>query len=166
MSLYQKYRPQNLNQIQGQKHISTILHNAIKHHSIGHAYLFSGPRGTGKTSIARILAMAINCENSRTPKTEQVPCGQCQTCQSIRSGTNLNVIEIDAASNRGIDEIRNLREMVKLRPPQGVNKVLIIDEVHMLTKEAFNALLKTLEEPPPQTHFIWPPLNYIEYLIQ
>jgi len=151
MSLYLKYRPQNLSTIVGQDHIVATLGNAIKHKGLTHAYLFSGPRGTGKTSFARILAKAINC----IELVDGVePCNKCANCLAILEGHMVDLIEIDAASNRGIDEIRELKEKIQFSPTQGRAKVYIIDEVHMLTKEAFNALLKTLEEPPHHAFFI------------
>lgn len=150
ITLYRKWRPQKFEDVVGQDDIVKILKNTIKLNRISHAYLFCGPRGTGKTSIARILAKALNCENGPTP----TPCQSCYMCESIIKGTNMDVIEIDAASNRGIDNIRELRERVKLSPVQGRYKVYIIDEVHMLTGEAFNALLKTIEEPPSHTVFV------------
>jgi DNA polymerase III subunit gamma/tau len=151
MSLYLKYRPQNLRTVVGQDHIVATLRNALAHNSLTHAYLFSGPRGTGKTSFARILAKAINCANLQDGVE---PCNECESCQAILSGRMVDLIEIDAASNRGIDEIRELKEKIQFAPTQGRAKVYIIDEVHMLTKEAFNALLKTLEEPPSHAYFI------------
>jgi len=151
MSLYLKYRPQNLKTIVGQDHIVTTLRNALVHSALTHAYLFSGPRGTGKTSFARILAKAINCK-SLVDGIE--PCNTCESCTSILAGRMVDLIEIDAASNRGIDEMRELKEKIQFSPTQGKAKVYIIDEVHMLTKEAFNALLKTLEEPPSHAFFI------------
>ncbi|MFC1729814.1 DNA polymerase III subunit gamma/tau [candidate division KSB1 bacterium] len=151
MSLYLKYRPQDFKSLVGQNHIITTLKNAIKHGSLTHAYLFSGPRGTGKTSLARIVAKGLNCTNLE----EGVePCNQCENCQAVLNGRMVDLIEIDAASNRGIDEIRELREKILFAPTQGKTKIYIIDEVHMLTKEAFNALLKTLEEPPSHAYFI------------
>jgi len=151
MSFYLKYRPQNFRTIVGQEHIVITLTNALKHNSLTHAYLFCGPRGTGKTSLARILAKSINCTNS---KDGIEPCDTCENCEAIIKGRLVDLIEIDAASNRGIDEIRELREKILFSPTQGRAKVYIIDEVHMLTKEAFNALLKTLEEPPSHAYFI------------
>lgn len=150
LSLYRKYRSQNFDEIVGQDPIITTLKNAIKNQRISHAYLFTGPRGTGKTSTARIFSKAINCSGNTSPN----PCGKCDQCIKITKGHALNVIEIDAASNRGIDEIRDLREKIAYKPVEGRYKVYIIDEVHMLTSEAFNALLKTLEEPPADTFFI------------
>ena len=150
MALYRKWRPDNFANLVGQDHVSQTLANAIKSGRIGHAYLFTGPRGTGKTSTARILAKALNCEHG--PTTE--PCNKCEACQRINSGSSMDVFEVDAASNRGIDEIRDLRETVKFAPVNGRYKVYIIDEVHMLSRDAFNALLKTLEEPPAHVVFI------------
>jgi DNA polymerase III subunit gamma/tau len=146
-----KYRPQNFDQVVGQEHVVSSLKSAISKKRVHHAYLFSGPRGVGKTSLARILAKSLNCEKGPTP----TPCLQCASCVDIAAGKSLDIIEIDGASNRGIDEIRTLRENVKLSPAAGRFKVYIIDEVHMLTKEAFNALLKTLEEPPKHVKFIF-----------
>lgn len=150
MALYRKWRPDNFANLVGQDHVSRTLENAIKSGRIGHAYLFTGPRGTGKTSTAKILAKALNCEQGPTVE----PCNQCESCQRINSGNSMDVFEIDAASNRGIEAIRDLRENVKFAPVNGRYKVYIIDEVHMLTSEAFNALLKTLEEPPAHVVFI------------
>jgi DNA polymerase-3 subunit gamma/tau len=150
VALYRQWRPQDFENLVGQKHISVTLKNAIVSGKIAHAYLFSGPRGTGKTSTAKILAKSLNCIHGPTPE----PCNVCLNCQSINTGTSMDVFEIDAASNRGIDEIRELRETVKFAPVDGRYKVYIIDEVHMLTTEAFNALLKTLEEPPAHVVFI------------
>lgn len=149
-TLYRKWRPQSFSEVVGQKHVVQTLVNAIEAGKISHAYLFIGTRGTGKTSVARILAKSINCESGPTVN----PCEKCQPCQQIRAGNFLDVIEIDAASNRGIDDIRALREQLYYFPSQGRYKVYIIDEVHMLTPEASNALLKVLEEPPPKTVFI------------
>ncbi|HDP70594.1 MAG TPA: DNA polymerase III subunit gamma/tau [Actinobacteria bacterium] len=150
ISLYRKYRPQTLEEVVGQKHITHTLSNAIKQKKISHAYLFCGPRGTGKTSVAKILAKALNCKDAPTP----TPCNKCDACNQINKGSFLDVLEIDAASNRGIDEIRDLREKIRFMPTEGKIKVYIIDEVHMLTAEAFNALLKTLEEPPSHVIFV------------
>ena len=145
-----KWRPQAFKEVIGQQHVAQTLTNAIQQGRIAHAYLFSGGRGVGKTTMARILAKSLNCETG--PAAE--PCQDCPSCQGITSGHSPDVIEIDGASNRGIDEVRELRETVKYTPMQGRYRVYIIDEVHMLTKEAFNALLKTLEEPPPHVVFI------------
>ncbi|MHB8073452.1 DNA polymerase III subunit gamma/tau [Desulfosporosinus fructosivorans] len=150
LALYREWRPRLFKDIVGQEHITKTLVNALKQEKIAHAYLFSGPRGTGKTTAAKILAKTLNCDQREGME----PCNQCASCISIDQGSAMEVFEIDAASNRGIDEIRDLRENVKLSSIQGKHKVYIIDEVHMLTTEAFNALLKTLEEPPPQVIFI------------
>lgn len=147
-TFYLKYRPQSLTDLRGQGAVVDSLLSAFKGGKLSHAYLLHGPRGTGKTSTARILAKMINC-SSKSP-----PCNKCSTCLSITDGSNLDLIEIDAASNRGIDDIRVLRETIKLAPSSAKKKVYIIDEVHMLTQEAFNALLKTLEEPPSHALFI------------
>jgi len=146
-----KWRPKDFNSVLGQEHVTTTLRNAIAQNRVAHAYIFSGPRGVGKTTTARIFAMALNCKNASAKE----PCGVCDSCKEISSGTNLDVIEIDGASNRGIDEVRALRENIKFAPARGKYKVYIIDEVHMLTEEAFNALLKTLEEPPAHAIFIF-----------
>lgn len=153
--LARKYRPQSFEDLLGQEHIAQILQKAIKSERIGHAFLFCGPRGVGKTSCARILAKSLNCEKGPTLK----PCGECSACKEIASSTSFDVLEIDGASNRGIDEIRTLRENVKFAPSYGRYKVYIVDEVHMLTTEAFNALLKTLEEPPEHVKFIFATTN-------
>jgi len=146
-----KWRPQDFNAIVGQEHIVTTLRNALQKNRLAHAYLFAGPRGVGKTSTARILAKAINCAEGPTPN----PCGKCPSCTQITQGNSLDVIEIDGASNRGIDEIRALRESVKFSPARSRFKVYIIDEVHQITPDGFNALLKTLEEPPDFVKFIF-----------
>ena len=150
VALYRKFRPDTFEQVKGQDHIVTTLKNQIKTERIGHAYLFCGTRGTGKTSVAKILARAVNCENPQ----DGSPCGECSMCRAIKAGNSMNVIEIDAASNNGVDNIREIREEVTYRPTQGKYKVYIIDEVHMLSTGAFNALLKTLEEPPSYVIFI------------
>ena len=146
-----KWRPQVFEDVVGQGHITRTLQNAISQNRLAHAFLFSGPRGVGKTTTARILAKALNCKEGPTP----TPCGKCDSCLETAAGTSVDVIEIDGASNRGIEHIRELRETVKYAPVGGKNKVYVIDEVHMLTNEAFNALLKTLEEPPPNVIFIF-----------
>jgi DNA polymerase-3 subunit gamma/tau len=146
-----KYRPRNFDEIIGQEHVSKSLKNAILSNKIAHAYIFSGPRGVGKTSCARILAKSLNCKDAPTIK----PCGECPACREISEGRSMDVIEIDGASNRGIDDIRNLRENVKFAPTLGKYKIYIIDEVHQITPDGFNALLKTLEEPPPYVKFIF-----------
>lgn len=149
-ALYRKYRPENFEGVAGQKAIVQTLNNAIKQNKIAHAYLFCGPRGTGKTSIAKIFAKMLNCENH-----SESPCGHCQNCIDFQKGTHPDVIEIDAASNNGVDEVRNLIEKVKYAPIEGKYKVYIIDEVHMMSTGAFNALLKTIEEPPTHVVFIF-----------
>lgn len=150
MALYRKFRPTEFTDVKGQDHIVTTLKNQIKAERIGHAYLFCGTRGTGKTTIAKIFAKAVNCEHPEDGN----PCGKCAACRSIAAGTSMNVIEIDAASNNGVDNIREIREEVAYSPTEGKYKVYIIDEVHMLSIGAFNALLKTLEEPPSYVIFI------------
>ncbi|WP_314798657.1 DNA polymerase III subunit gamma/tau [uncultured Selenomonas sp.] len=150
VALYRRWRPESFADLVGQEHISRTLSRAVTSGQTSHAYLFTGPRGTGKTSTAKILARALNCAEGPT----LTPCGVCDSCRSISDGSSMDVFEIDAASNRGIDEIRDLRESVKFAPTEGHYKIYIIDEVHMLTTEAFNALLKTLEEPPERVIFI------------
>ena len=150
LALYRMFRPTTLDDVVRQEHIVTVLKNQISTGKIGHAYLFCGPRGTGKTSIAKIFAAAINCQ---TPK-DGSPCGKCEACKALKDPSNLDITEIDAASNNGVNEMRDLREKVQYPPVAGRFKVYIIDEVHMLSTGAFNALLKTLEEPPSHAVFI------------
>lgn len=150
IALYRAWRPQSFQEMVGQKHIIQTLQNSLRERRFSHAYLFNGPRGTGKTSTAKILAKAVNCEHGPGPE----PCNACEACKRITAGAVMDVVEIDAASNRGVEEIRDLREKVKYAPTEVRYKVYIIDEVHMLTTEAFNALLKTLEEPPEHVMFI------------
>ncbi|MDE5618155.1 MAG: DNA polymerase III subunit gamma/tau, partial [Clostridia bacterium] len=151
VSLYRKFRPASFDKVVGQNHIIRILSNQLKSGNLSHAYLFTGSRGTGKTSIAKIFARAINCTN---PLADGSPCGKCSVCDELSKGNNIDVLEIDAASNNGVDEIRDLRDNVKYLPSVSKYKVYIIDEVHMLSNSAFNALLKTLEEPPEHVIFI------------
>jgi DNA polymerase III subunit gamma/tau len=149
-SLYRRHRPQSFGEVVGQEHIVRTLANAVERGRVHHAYLFVGSRGTGKTSMAKILARSLNCVDGPT----LTPCGECESCMTIAAGTSLDVIEMDAASNRSVDDIRELRERVGFAPAAGLWKVYILDEAHMLTKEAWNAFLKTLEEPPPNTAFV------------
>jgi len=151
--LARRWRPQRFSEVVGQDHIVTTLQNAISQKRVGQGYLFIGTRGTGKTTIARILAKALNCQSGNGPVTE--PCCECASCQAIKDGSSLDVIEIDGASNRTIDNIRQIRDTVSIAPVSSRYKIYIIDEVHMLTKEAFNALLKTLEEPPAHVKFFF-----------
>ncbi|MEK7086088.1 MAG: DNA polymerase III subunit gamma/tau, partial [Patescibacteria group bacterium] len=151
ISLYRKYRPHNFDNLVGQDHVKNTLINALKSNHVSHAYLFTGPRGTGKTSTARLIAKALNC-TALIDGFE--PCNECEFCKEINEGRLIDMIEIDAASNRGIDEVRDLKEKINFAPTRAKFKVYIVDEVHMMTKEAFNALLKTLEEPPAHAYFI------------
>lgn len=150
-ALYRKYRPKNFDDVVGQEVIIKTLSNAIHNNKVSHAYLFTGPRGTGKTSIAKIYAKILNCEHLENLS----PCEECVSCTQINNNQNIDVIEIDAASNNGVDEIREIRNKVGLVPSNSKYKIYIIDEVHMLTTQAFNALLKTLEEPPAHIIFIF-----------
>ncbi|NMC99723.1 MAG: DNA polymerase III subunit gamma/tau, partial [Bacteroidales bacterium] len=152
MNLYNKYRSQKFDEVVGQEHIVTVLKNAIIYDKVSHAYLFSGPRGTGKTTLARLLAKSLNCQDRK--KNNYEPCNVCASCKEITQGFSMDIIEIDAASNRGINEIRSLRDKIHFVSSGNKYKIFIIDEVHMLTPEAFNALLKTLEEPPKNVIFI------------
>ncbi|MEW6474743.1 MAG: DNA polymerase III subunit gamma/tau, partial [Actinomycetota bacterium] len=153
-SLYRKHRPQTFGELVGQEAVSTALRNAVREGRVGHAYLFSGPRGTGKTTTARLLAKALNCTGDRSELAPGEPCNACPSCVEITSGTSMDVVELDAASNRGVGEMRALLERVAYRSAGGARKVYIVDEVHMLTKEASTALLKTLEEPPDHVIFV------------
>src|SRR5215813_3434480 len=150
--LARKYRPQRFSEVIGQDHVTRTLRNAIEQQRIAHGYIFSGHRGIGKTTIARILAMALNCRSTDKPPPE--PCGVCESCVEIRAGSSVDVIEIDAATNRGIDEIRKLRDAARYRPARDRYKIYILDEAHQITDAAFNALLKTLEEPPAHVVFM------------
>ncbi len=150
--LARKYRPQKFSDVIGQEHVTRTLQNAIAQERIAHGYIFSGHRGIGKTTVARILAMALNCRSAEKPVAE--PCGVCDSCTEIRAGNSVDVIEIDAATNRGIDEIRELREAARYRPARDRFKIYILDEAHQITDAAFNALLKTLEEPPSHVIFM------------
>jgi len=150
-SLYRRHRPGSFDEVVGQQHVVRTLRNAVEHDKVHHAYLFVGSRGTGKTSMAKILARSLNCERGGPTVT---PCGECESCTTIAAGTSIDVIEMDAASNRSVDDVRDLRERVAYAPAAGRWKVYILDEAHMLTKEAWNAFLKTLEEPPPHTVFV------------
>jgi DNA polymerase III subunit gamma/tau len=151
ISLYRRHRPGSFDEVVGQQHVVRTLRNAVEQGKVHHAYLFVGSRGTGKTSMAKILARSLNCERGGPTVT---PCGECESCVTIASGTSIDVIEMDAASNRSVDDVRDLRERVAYAPTGGRWKVYILDEAHMLTKEAWNAFLKTLEEPPPNTVFV------------
>ncbi|HMC29702.1 MAG TPA: DNA polymerase III subunit gamma/tau, partial [Candidatus Angelobacter sp.] len=154
--LARKYRPQRFSEVIGQEHVTRTLKNAIEQQRIAHGYIFSGHRGIGKTTIARILAMALNCRgvDGRADKPTPEPCGICVSCIEVRAGSSVDVIEIDAATNRGIDEIRELRDAARYRPARDRYKIYILDEAHQITDAAFNALLKTLEEPPPHIIFM------------
>src|SRR5438105_9103679 len=150
--LARKYRPQSFDEVIGQEHVTRTLKNAIAQQRVAHGYIFSGHRGIGKTTVARILAMALNCRAADKPT--PTPCGKCDSCVEIRESRSVDVIEIDAATNRGIDEIRELREAARYRPARDRYKIYILDEAHQITDAAFNALLKTLEEPPPHVVFM------------
>ncbi|HTX68792.1 MAG TPA: DNA polymerase III subunit gamma/tau, partial [Thermoleophilia bacterium] len=155
-SLYREYRPQTFAELVGQDHVARTLRNAVETDAVAHAYIFAGPRGTGKTSTARILAKALNCvgADGTNERPTATPCGACRHCVAIADGVSLDVVEMDAASNRSIDDVRDLRDKIAFAPVDGRFKVYIVDEVHMLTREAFNALLKTLEEPPDNVVFV------------
>jgi len=149
--LARRYRPLSFDEVVGQEHVSRTLKNAIAEKRVGHAYLFCGPRGVGKTSMARLFAKALNCAKGPTDS----PCNACEICLAVHDGTDTDVIEMDAASNRSVDDARSLREGIRYAPLRSRSKVYIIDEAHMLTREAFNTLLKTLEEPPPHVKFFF-----------
>ena len=157
-SLYRRHRPRTFDDVVGQEHVVRTLRNAVEQDKIHHAYLFVGSRGTGKTSMAKILAACLNCagtpEDPRPPGPTVAPCGRCDSCRSIQSASSLDVIEMDAASNNSVDDIRELRDAVQFAPVSGRFKVYILDEAHMLSTAAWNAFLKTLEEPPPSTIFV------------
>ncbi len=154
--LARRWRPQTFHELVGQEHVSRTLLNALQSGRVAHAFLFSGPRGSGKTTTARILAKALNCHAGKPGE----PCGECVACKEIAAGNCIDVLEIDAASNTGVDNVRELIDQVRYKPARDRNKVYIVDEVHMLSNAAFNALLKTLEEPPPQVVFIMATTEY------
>jgi len=163
LAIYRKYRPKNLGELLGQEHIVEILRNAARQDKFSHAYLFFGPRGSGKTTTARLIAKLVNCETRQKDKNfkqKGEPCNQCSVCEAINSGHALDIIEIDAATNTGVDDVRELQEGIRLSPTSFKKKVFIIDEVHMLSRAAFNALLKTLEEPPAHAIFILATTEY------
>jgi len=156
LAMARKWRPKNFEDMVGQDHIAQTIRNAIEGKRISHAYLFTGTRGVGKTTSARILAKALNCKNGPTP----IPCDACDNCKAVNNGSSMDVLEIDGASNNSVDDVRELRETVRYTPSRDRNRVIIIDEVHMLSNSAFNALLKTLEEPPPHVVFIFATTEY------